>query len=63
MKVGNKISVKTMQLLRKYFRRSECNRTKTKPSEYHWSNDVHKFKCIRYTDRVKQSANHTEHPL
>lgn len=25
MKVGNKISVKTMQLLRKYLRRSECN--------------------------------------
>jgi len=52
MKVGNKMSVKTMQLLRKYFRRSECNHTKTKPSEYHWSNDGHKFKCIRYTDGV-----------
>jgi hypothetical protein len=35
--------------------------TKTKPSEYHWSNDRHKFKCIGYTEGNKVQTTRNNH--
>jgi len=40
MKDKNTVSLKTILLPRKYFRRSDCNHMKTKLSEYHWSNNM-----------------------
>jgi len=46
MKVKNNISINTIWLPRKYFRKSECDHVKTNSSEYHCRDDVSKLTCI-----------------
>jgi hypothetical protein len=62
IKLKNNISVNTIWLPRKYFRKSECDHVKTNSSEYHCLNDVSKLTRIE-VHRRKRSTNHTNYPL